>query len=161
MRAGVGGWVRYAAEKSSIQATINKIVWLIYILISFYFIATINYIFTTMKYVHNGNMYRHLSIWHVWNKIEWGFTGYFKISDSDTLERYPCGKVGCITFLFKLLKCDCSLMKWQLKLWTEFRILGRDLQLEYALEVPLMVKIASDMVELLGVWDVFAESYCF
>lgn len=140
---------------------LNKIIWLIYILISLYFIAIINYIFTAMKSVHNENMYIHLSVGHVWNKIEWGFTGSFKIPDSEALEGYPCGKVGCITFLFKLLKCEASLMKWQLKLWTEFRILGRDLQLEHALEVLLMVKIVSDMVELLGVWDRFAESYCF
>ena len=52
-------------------------------------------------------------------------------------------------------------MKWQLKLLTEFRILGRDLQLEYALVVPLTMKIMSDMIELQGIWDIFAESYCF
>lgn len=49
-------------------------------------------------------MYIHLNIWRVWNKIQWNFTGYFKMPDSEALEGYPCRKVGCIIFLFKPLK---------------------------------------------------------
>lgn len=37
------------------------------------------------------NMYRHLNIWHAWNKTECGPIGYFMILDYEALEVYPMG----------------------------------------------------------------------